>query len=186
MDATPIARRVAAEAGIDLESAGGEQVRGKTNPARGRRSSDRGSDATGPGRGGRNGYAGQSSAPHTRIRQITAQRMAESAHTTAPVTLTTEADATELMALRQQLKQSYARRGLAVPSLNDIYLKLTAAALQEHPAINASWRDEGVLLHRDIHIAFAVDTEEGLLAPVLRDVSGKVAASGSRGVEGAD
>ena len=111
--------------------------------------------------------------PLSRIRQITAQRMAESARTTAPVTLTTEADATELVALRQQLKSSYARRGLAVPSYNDIYLKLTAAALQEHPVLNASWSEEGPILHGEIHIGFAVETERGLLAPVLRDVPAK-------------
>ena len=111
--------------------------------------------------------------PHSRIRQITAQRMVESARTTAPVTLTTEADATELVALRQQLKDTYLRRGLTVPSFNDIYLKLTAAALQDHPTLNASWSAEGIILNGGIHIGFAVDTEEGLLAPVLRDVPAK-------------
>lgn len=126
--------------------------------------------------------------PHSRIRQITAQRMAESAHTTAPVTLTTEADATELVAFREQLRSSYARRGLAVPSYNDIYVKLTAAALQEHPTLNSSWGDEGIALHSDIHIGFAVETEQGLLAPVLRDVPTKslrvIAAESASLIEG--
>ena len=184
VDASPIARRVAAEAGIDLEAlaaskGGGRIQREDVEVAIAAR--------------GEPAAAGEAATPeilpHTRIRQITAQRMAESAHTTAPVTLTTEADATELVGLRQQLKESYARRGLAVPSLNDIYLKLTAAALQDHPAINASWSDKGLLQHRDIHIAFAVDTEEGLLAPVLRDVSGKslrqIAEESKRLIEGA-
>ena len=90
--------------------------------------------------------------PHSRIRQITAQRMAESAHATAPVTLTTEADATELVALREQLKSSFGRRGLRVPSYNDIYIKLAAAALQEHPTLNSSWSDEGLVSsRRDSH-----------------------------------
>ena len=108
---------------------------------------------------------------------------------TAPVTLTTEADATELVALRQQLKASYARRGLAIPSYNDIYIKLTAAALQDHPALNSSWSEEGLILHNDINIGFAVETEKGLLAPVLRDVTAKslreVAAETTRLIEGA-
>lgn len=183
-DASPVARRMAAEAGIDLEalaaSSPGKRIQREDVEAAISAEMQQVQEA---------GAAATELAPHTRIRQITAQRMAESAHTTAPVTLTTEADATELMTLRQQLKESYARRGLAVPSLNDIYLKLTAAALQEHPAINASWRDEGLLLHRDIHIAFAVDTEEGLLAPVLRDVAGKslrqIAAESKGLIEGA-
>ena len=108
---------------------------------------------------------------------------------TAPVTLTTEADATELVALRQQLKASYARRGLAIPSYNDLYIKLTAAALQDHPALNSSWSEEGLILHNDINIGFAVETEKGLLAPVLRDVTAKslreVAAETTRLIEGA-
>ena len=135
------------------------------------------------------GEAASQIVSHSRIRQITAQRMTESAHTTAPVTLTTEADATELVALREQLKSSYARRRLAVPSYNDIYLKLTAAALQEHPALNASWNDDGLILHGGIHIGFAVETERGLLAPVLRDVPAKslrvIAAETASLIEGA-
>ncbi len=184
VDASPVARRMAAEAGIDLAalaaSMGGGRIQREDVEAAiaARREPAAAEEA-----------AAQEIVPHTRIRQITAQRMAESARTTAPVTLTTEADATELVALRQQLRESYARRELPVPSLNDIYLKLTAAALQEHPTINASWGDEGLLLHRDFHIAFAVDTEDGLLAPVLRDVAGKslrqIAAESKDLIEGA-
>lgn len=167
VDASPVARRMAAEAGVDLASltagrTGGRIQREDVEAAIAARGQAVSADE-----------AATQLVPHSRIRLITAQRMAESARTTAPVTLTTEADATELVALRQQLKASYARRGLAVPSYNDIYLKLTAAALQEHVSLNASWSEEGLLLHRDIHIGFAVETEEGLLAPVLRDVPTK-------------
>ena len=184
VDASPVARRMAAEAGIDLEALAANR------PGRRIQREDVEAEiAAGPQPVQEAGAAATGLAPHTRIRQITAQRMAESSRTTAPVTLTTEADATELMALRQQLKESYARRGLAVPSLNDIYLKLTAAALLDHPTLNASWSDDGLLLHRDVHIAFAVDTEEGLLAPVLRDVAGKslrqIAAESKGLIEGA-
>ena len=184
VDATPVARRMAEQAGIDLATLAAARAGGRIQredveaaiAARGQQPVETDEAAT-------------QLAPHTRIRQITALRMAESARTTAPVTLTTEADATELVVLRQQLKESYARRGLAVPSYNDIYLKLTAAALQEHPTLNASWSDDGLLLHSDIHIGFAVDTEEGLLAPVLRDVAAKslrqIAADSKSLIEGA-
>jgi len=167
VDMSPVARRMAAEADISLEELtairpGGRIQREDVEAAiASRRQSVQA------------GEAPSQFESHSRIRQITAQRMAESAHTTAPVTLTTEADATELAALREQLKSSYSRSGLAVPSYNDIYLKLTAAALQEHPALNASWSDDGLILHGGIHIGFAVETEKGLLAPVLRDVPAK-------------
>ena len=183
VDATPVARRFAAEAGIDLADLtasrpGGRIQREDVEAAIAARRQPVLVDE-----------AATQIVPHSRIRQITAQRMSESARLTAPVTLTTEADATELVALRQQLKASYARRGLAIPSYNDLYIKLTAAALQDHPALNSSWSEEGLILHNDINIGFAVETEKGLLAPVLRDVTAKslreVAAETTRLIEGA-
>ena len=183
VDATPVARRFAAEAGIDLADLtasrpGGRIQREDVEAAIAVRRQPVLVDE-----------AATQIVPHSRIRQITAQRMSESARLTAPVTLTTEADATELVALRQQLKASYARRGLAIPSYNDIYIELTAAALQDHPGLNSSWSEEGLILHNDINIGFAVETEKGLLAPVLRDVTAKslreVAAETTRLIEGA-
>ncbi|MDE0632087.1 MAG: 2-oxo acid dehydrogenase subunit E2 [Caldilineaceae bacterium] len=167
VDMSPVARRMAAEADISLEELTAIRPGGRIQ----REDVEAAIAARRPAV--QAGEAPSQIVSHSRIRQITAQRMAESAHTTAPVTLTTEADATELVALREQLKSSYARRSLAVPSYNDIYLKLTAAALQEHPALNASWSDDGLILHGGIHIGFAVETEQGLLAPVLRDVPAK-------------
>ena len=73
--------------------------------------------------------------PITTVRRVTAERMAATAHTAAPVTLTTEADATELVRLRQQLKDR--RRAEPVPSYNDLLAKLVAQALLEHPKVNA-------------------------------------------------
>lgn len=106
----------------------------------------------------------------TRVRHLIAQRMTESLQTTAPVTLTTEADATELVALREQLKRSFAPRNLIVPSYNDLLMKLTAVALQEHPLLNATWRGEEIFVPNYVNIGLAVDTEEGLVVPVVRGV----------------
>jgi pyruvate dehydrogenase E2 component (dihydrolipoamide acetyltransferase) len=111
--------------------------------------------------------------PISRIRQLIAQRMVDSAQTTAAVTLTTEADASELVALRAQFKAALGGRGQAVPSYNDLLIKLTATALQEHPLLNATWREGEILLHDRIHIGLAVDTEQGLLVPVVRDAQDK-------------
>lgn len=111
--------------------------------------------------------------PITRIRSIIAQRMTESLQSTAPVTLTTEADATELVALREQLKASFAPRNLIVPSYNDLLMKLTAVALQEHRLLNASWRGSDIFIPNYVNIGFAVDGEEGLVVPVVRGVESK-------------
>ena len=120
----------------------------------------------------------RASLPITTVRRTIADRMATSAHTVAPVTLTTEADATELVRLRKQLKDD---GGQPVPSYNDLLAKLVAQALLEHPMVNA--RFEGattawpavttILQSATANIGVAVDTDRGLLVPVLRDVQTK-------------
>ena len=102
----------------------------------------------------------------SRIRQLTRDRMVESARRAAPVTLTTEVDATELHQMRLKLK---ADGKDIVPSYNDLLAKLVAAALVEHPALNASIEGDELLLHSAINICLAVDTDRGLLVPVIRD-----------------
>jgi pyruvate dehydrogenase E2 component (dihydrolipoamide acetyltransferase) len=111
--------------------------------------------------------------PITQIRRVIAQRMVECAHTTAPVTLTTEADATELVTLREQLKATLAPRDKVVPSYNDLIIKLTGVALQEYPILNSYWHEAELFIPADIHVATAVDTEAGLPVPVIRDVPAK-------------
>jgi pyruvate dehydrogenase E2 component (dihydrolipoamide acetyltransferase) len=105
------------------------------------------------------------------MRRTIAERMAASAHTVAPVTLTSEADATELVRLRKQLKSD----GLQpVPSYNDLLAKLSAQALLEYPAVNARFEGENSIVQAaTANIGIAVDTERGLLVPVLRDVQVK-------------
>ncbi len=97
------------------------------------------------------------------MRQVIARRMAEAHRTTAPVTLHTEADVT---ALSSFFKDEFR------PSWYDLMAGIAAVALAEHPVMNASWRD-GVVLNDGIHIGIAVDTEGGVIAPVIRDVPGK-------------
>ena len=115
--------------------------------------------------------------PITTVRRTIADRMAASAHTVASVTLTTEADATELVRLRRQLKDDTVGAGLAsaqpVPSYNDLLAKLTAQALLEHPIVNARFEGDSILQSATANIGVAVDTDRGLLVPVLRDVQTK-------------
>lgn len=111
--------------------------------------------------------------PLTGIRQIIARRMADSAHTIAPVTLTTEADATELVTLRNRMKDERAGTDQIVPSYNDLLAKVVAVALRDHPRLNASLVDDGIVEHPTVDVGIAVDTERGLLVPVIRDVAAK-------------
>jgi pyruvate dehydrogenase E2 component (dihydrolipoamide acetyltransferase) len=99
--------------------------------------------------------------------------MAQSARTVAAVTLTTEADATELVALRERVRADSVGTELAVPSYNDLFAKILAVALAEQPELNASWTDAGIVQHGAVNVGIAVETERGLLVPVVRDVGGK-------------
>jgi pyruvate dehydrogenase E2 component (dihydrolipoamide acetyltransferase) len=111
--------------------------------------------------------------PLTPTRRLIAGRLTEAAQTAAAVTLTTEVDAGELVALHDRLKQSLTPRKLAAPTYNDLMVKLTALALEEHPLLNASWEEGGIRLHREVHLGIAVDTDAGLMVPVIRDAPAK-------------
>ena len=103
----------------------------------------------------------------TPVRRIIAERMRHSLSTTAPVTLTTTADATNLVDFRQEMKT---RQGEKAPGFTDFFVKLAAVALVGHPRLNSRWENDRIIQLREIHISIAVDTEAGLMAPVIRDV----------------
>ncbi|MCB9921990.1 MAG: 2-oxo acid dehydrogenase subunit E2 [Planctomycetaceae bacterium] len=105
--------------------------------------------------------------PASKIRRTIAQRMLAGVQQTAPVTLTTKVDAAPLIAYREQLK---AEGGEIVPSYTDILAKLVAIALPECPALNACWHNDGVFTYDEINVAIAVDTDSGLVAPVIKNV----------------
>ena len=88
-------------------------------------------------------------------------------HQAASVTLTTKINAEAMVALRERLKLE-AIDGI-VPSYNDLLIHSAAQTLRELPELNACWHDNGIYFFDAIHIATAVDTPDGLLAPVVRD-----------------
>ena len=106
--------------------------------------------------------------PMRSVRAVIANRMHQSHSQTAPVTLTAEADATALVALRTQL----AADGVSA-SYNDFLLRILARALAEYPRMNASLLGDEIKLWRRIDIGLAVDSERGLLVPVVRGVDRK-------------
>ena len=170
--ATPIAVRMAQEAGIDLTALAAQKPRPEgtrridradVEAAIAARSTPVTPTTPAP-------VATGETIPISNIRRLIAQRMAESAHTAAAVTLTTEVDATALVALREQLKSAFAGRGYPVPSYNDLFAKLAATALQDHVLLNARWQENEIVLSKEVHIGIAVDTPDGLIVPVVRNV----------------
>ena len=94
-----------------------------------------------------------------------AERMEESHRTIPPVTLETRVDVTDLMEFRARLNRG---DGTKI-SVNDLVLRAAAAALSDHRRIN-SWLEDGeIVLHRGINLGFAVALDEGLIVPVVHD-----------------
>jgi len=106
----------------------------------------------------------------TRLRQITAQRTTEAHQTIPHFYLTMEIDMEEAVALRQRLNQL--DESLRI-SVNDLIVKACAVAIEQHPIVNATYQN-GQLVHPNgVHIGIAVAVEQGLLVAVLRHCEGK-------------
>jgi pyruvate dehydrogenase E2 component (dihydrolipoamide acetyltransferase) len=94
--------------------------------------------------------------------------MSQSAFNAPHVTLMTEAEATNLVSARAQLNAEVPAADKI--TYNTLLAALTARALCEHPNVNARWEADGIRLLAEINVALAVDTERGLMTPVLREV----------------
>ncbi|MBN1479236.1 2-oxo acid dehydrogenase subunit E2 [candidate division KSB1 bacterium] len=114
-------------------------------------------------------YAEHLSAPAkslSRIRAKSAKRLIESLHNTAQYTLTSSADATQLLQLRSILKQ-HASTKINQITINSLVLCATIKALQDYPQLNAEFIDKRIIQHPDINLCFACDTPNGLVVPVI-------------------
>jgi len=120
--------------------------------------------------------------PMSGVRAVIAQRMQESHQTTAPVTLTTEADATAFVELRERLKAGLAAELGFDIGYNDLLIKLVAHALRQFPYMNARLDGEVIRHLNEVHIALAVDTDRGLLVPVIHNADRKGVAKIAREV----
>lgn len=164
--ATPRARRRSRELGMDWKGVRGTGRAGRilerdiVAHASARSSKPASQDAFAPSSPGRH-------VPASKLRMALAQRMQAGISQAAPVTLSTKVDAEPLVAYRNALKGQ--ARGAKVPSFNDMLIWLAARTLRDRPELNACWYRDGVYHYDGVHIATAVDTEAGLLAPVIRD-----------------
>jgi pyruvate dehydrogenase E2 component (dihydrolipoamide acetyltransferase) len=161
--ASPRARRAAAALGVDWRTLAGS--------GRGGRILER--DVQNASPVGAPPERQEEAVPLHGIRRLTAERMAHSAQTVAAVTLTTEADATALVRLRDQAMAEQGDAAADLPTYTDLMIKVVAIALGEHPALNASLNDDGIVQHPTAHVAIAVDTPRGLIAPVVRDATNR-------------
>lgn len=113
--------------------------------------------------------------PVAGMRRIIAERMAASDAATARVTLVTEADATAFVEIREQLKASVTDEWGYAPGFNDLLAIIVARALREFPHMNARLSEDESSIEQlpSVHLGMAVDTDRGLLVPVIRDAGQK-------------
>ena len=196
--ATPLVRKIAAERGVDLSSVVGTGVGGRirkediasapatlapvvVNEARPVESKPfvAPTPSTSPA------AATTSSAPHaaplselrgrtepmTRLRKVIAERMVESLQISAQLTSVVEVDVTRISSLRNRSKSAFESREGVKLSFLPFFAKATCEALKQFPNVNATLDQEaGIVTYFDAeHIGIAVDTERGLLVPVIRD-----------------
>jgi pyruvate dehydrogenase E2 component (dihydrolipoamide acetyltransferase) len=193
IDASPLARRMAEEAGIDIARVPGTGPGGRvvkrdieefqtqlrshplpppTSPIAASPAALEASPEVTAQRAPI-GVAGIDHAEHelSMMRKTIARRMALSKATAPHFYLTTDIDMAHAISLRQSLNE-LATDGLKI-SFNDIILKAVANALRQFPQMNVSYADETIRTHQRVHLSMAVALDDGLITPVIRDCDRK-------------
>ncbi|CAH2033509.1 unnamed protein product [Thlaspi arvense] len=111
--------------------------------------------------------------PHSQIRKVTASRLAFSKQTIPHYYLTVDACVDKLMGLRSQLNSFQEASGGKRISVNDLVVKAAALALRKVPQCNSSWTDDYIRQFKNVNINVAVQTENGLYVPVVKDADKK-------------
>lgn len=108
--------------------------------------------------------------PFTNVRRVIARRMLDSVQNIPAFTVTVEIEMAQCIALRELINSAGDNRKV---SYNDILFKCVESAIRAYPYVNASYSDEGIILHKDVNIGLAVSVEGGLVVPVVHGVQEK-------------
>jgi pyruvate dehydrogenase E2 component (dihydrolipoamide acetyltransferase) len=169
--ASPLARRIAAERGVDLSAIAGSGPHGRVTRA------DVDAVASTSAPAAVNGAKGGATVhPLTRSQHTIARRMADSRATIPDIELRAEVHAHELADLRERLREVTD----PAPSINDFIVKASALALRAFPRVNAAYRDGAVETFERVNVGVAVAAEETLLVPTIFDADSKPVAEIAR------
>jgi pyruvate dehydrogenase E2 component (dihydrolipoamide acetyltransferase) len=182
---SPLARRMASELGVNLDGVQGSGPRGRIVADDVKKAQQGGGKTPAPAKDAKRDEARPATAkpagppqlpalqktilPLTAMRRTIAKRLAESTGPIPHFYLTVDYDVTELMSARQQLLDISG----AKISLNDFIIRAVALALRHHPNVNASWGDDAITQHGEVHVGVAVATPDGLITPVIRNADQK-------------
>jgi 2-oxoglutarate dehydrogenase E2 component (dihydrolipoamide succinyltransferase) len=184
---TPLVRRMATENGVDLSTIQGTGVGGRIrkqdvlDAAKAKQAAEakqaEGARQPAPsaqgGGGSRSGLQVSAKRGTTekmsRLRKVIATRMVESLQVSAQLTTVVEVDVTRIARLRNRAKNDFAAREGVKLSFLPFFSLATVEALKQHPTVNASVEGDDIVYHAQENLGIAVDTEKGLIVPVIKD-----------------
>lgn len=175
--ATPVVRKLAKDLGVDLSAVAG------TGPG-GRVTEDDVRKAAGPSSGPAGAESAEERIPFRGRRRLAAKKMVLSKSSVPHALLVDEADATNLLVMRDAVRKFAEREGVKITILPFI-IQAAVTALRAHPAMNASLDEERgeIVLKKRYNIGMAVDAEGGLVVPVIRDAGDKTIVDLARDIE---
>jgi pyruvate dehydrogenase E2 component (dihydrolipoamide acetyltransferase) len=179
--ASPVARRLASEEGVDLGSVSGSGPGGRIV----KRDVEEAAAAGGAPSAGAAPRAADGpeaeKVPLSQMRKTIAKRLVESIGPVPHFFLTVDVDMTRATEARDRINRDLEREGVKL-SFNDIVLKATAMALSRHPECNAHWGGDHIVRFHRVHLGVAVAIDDGLITPVIRDAERKGMAEISKEV----
>jgi pyruvate dehydrogenase E2 component (dihydrolipoamide acetyltransferase) len=189
--ASPLARRMAAQAGIDLSTLKGSGPNGrivkadveaamagaapKAAPAPAAAAAPAAAPAPKPAAPTAPITAPHTLAPHSTMRKVIARRLSESKATIPHFYATVDVELDALLKLRAELNAKSPKDGPGAwkISVNDMIIKASAIALRRLPKVNASWQDDAMVMYQDVDISVAVSIPDGLITPIVRKADQK-------------
>ena len=179
---SPLARRIAADKGLDLAKIAGSGPHGRIVKAD-VEAAKPGAAAVAPAPTAAPRPAaapqpiiaapGDTRIPHTAIRKVIARRMLESKQLVPHFYLTVEFEIDTLLAARQAINVLTEKKKGPKVSVNDMVVKACAKALRDHPDCNASWTEDEMIQYGAVDISVAVATDRGLITPIVRNADMK-------------
>ena len=165
---SPVARKLAAELGVNLDRVTGSGPSGRITredverAAKSPQPSPAAAPAKAPG-----GTAAHQTIPFRGMRKTIAERMHQSLRDSAQLTITSEADVTPATELRERLKREFDF------TYTDLLIQAAARALLKHPRMNARLQGNEIVTSSEANVGLAVSLDDGLIVPVIRDVTNK-------------
>jgi 2-oxoglutarate dehydrogenase E2 component (dihydrolipoamide succinyltransferase) len=167
---TPIVRKLASELGIDLASIRGSGVGGRIRKEDLTAATSKAAPAAGHALAEASPLRG-TTVPMSRLRKVLSERAVASMQQSAQLTSVVEVDVTKIAEMRQRVQAEFTQKAGTKLSFMPFFTLAAAEALAANPIINATVEDTNIVYHGSDNIAFAVDTERGLLTPVIKDAA---------------